>query len=281
MESVSHQLHSWKPFQLHQTLTAEGHPSKPYLFPTKKPCCSDRSTAPPTILDPDLSRLSLREENNLPSRPRDDTLFIQASSEGVHTSYMDLTPDVGDTASDPASDSATTQPAGGNEVSSSSSAPPPPPPPGPQPLPQQPTQAPSLYESQKRRDWNTFIQYLRGHKSPLTLQQCSGAHVIEFLIYLDQFGKTKVHVDSCPHFGKPISPEPCTCPLKQAWGSLDALISRLIAAYEESEGQPESNPFDARAVRMYLREVRESQTKARGILHERKKRNRLALTYGL
>ncbi|KAF3333238.1 hypothetical protein FCM35_KLT00929 [Carex littledalei] len=79
MESVSHQLHSWKPFQLHQTLTAEGHPSKPYLFPTKKPCRSDRSTAPPPIPDPaiDLSKLSLREENNLLSRPRDDPLFVQ------------------------------------------------------------------------------------------------------------------------------------------------------------------------------------------------------------
>ncbi|XP_078158306.1 LYR motif protein isoform X1 [Carex rostrata] len=79
MESVSHQLHSWKPFQLHQTLTAEGHPSKPYLFPTKKPCRSDRSTAPSAIPDPaiDLSRLSLRDENNLPSRPRDDPLFVQ------------------------------------------------------------------------------------------------------------------------------------------------------------------------------------------------------------
>ncbi|KAG2391538.1 Protein LIGHT-DEPENDENT SHORT HYPOCOTYLS 5 Protein ORGAN BOUNDARY 5 [Vigna angularis] len=52
--------------------------------------------------------------------------------------------------------------------------------------------APSRYESQKRRDWNTFLQYLRNHKPPLTLARCSGAHVIEFLKYLDQFGKTKV-----------------------------------------------------------------------------------------
>uniref|UniRef100_A0A6V7QS41 ALOG domain-containing protein n=1 Tax=Ananas comosus var. bracteatus TaxID=296719 RepID=A0A6V7QS41_ANACO len=122
-----------------------------------------------------------------------------------------------------------------------------------QPPPQQApaAQQPSRYESQKRRDWNTFLQYLRNHRPPLTLARCSGAHVIEFLKYLDQFGKTK-----------------------QAWGSLDALIGRLRAAYEENGGRPESNPFAARAVRIYLREVRESQAKARGIPYEKKKRKR-------
>ncbi|KAL3518024.1 hypothetical protein ACH5RR_020613 [Cinchona calisaya] len=137
---------------------------------------------------------------------------------------------------------------------------------------------PSRYESQKRRDWNTFLQYLKNHKPPLTLARCSGAHVIEFLKYLDQFGKTKVHVSGCPYFGHPNPPAPCQCPLKQAWGSLDALIGRLRAAYEENGGRPESNPFGARAVRIYLREVRESQAKARGIPYEKKKRKRPTVT---
>lgn len=133
---------------------------------------------------------------------------------------------------------------------------------------------PSRYESQKRRDWNTFLQYLKNHKPPLTLARCSGAHVIEFLKYLDQFGKTKVHNTGCPYFGHPNPPAPCACPLKQAWGSLDALIGRLRAAYEENGGRPESNPFGAKAVRIYLREVREGQAKARGIPYEKKKRKR-------
>ncbi|XVE58983.1 hypothetical protein DITRI_Ditri05aG0007500 [Diplodiscus trichospermus] len=132
----------------------------------------------------------------------------------------------------------------------------------------------SRYESQKRRDWNTFLQYLKNHKPPLTLARCSGAHVIEFLKYLDQFGKTKVHMTGCPYFGHPNPPAPCSCPLKQAWGSLDALIGRMRAAYEENGGRPESNPFGARAVRIYLREVREGQAKARGIPYEKKKRKR-------
>jgi len=132
----------------------------------------------------------------------------------------------------------------------------------------------SRYESQKRRDWNTFGQYLKNHRPPLALSKCSGAHVLEFLRYLDQFGKTKVHVPQCPFFGHPHPPAPCACPLRQAWGSLDALIGRLRAAYEEHGGKPESNPFGARAVRLYLREVRDLQSKARGIAYEKKKRKR-------
>ncbi|TYH50209.1 hypothetical protein ES332_D10G189900v1 [Gossypium tomentosum] len=132
----------------------------------------------------------------------------------------------------------------------------------------------SRYDNQKRRDWNTFGQYLRNHRPPLSLSRCSGAHVLEFLRYLDQFGKTKVHTPLCPFFGHPNPPAPCPCPLRQAWGSLDALIGRLRAAFEEHGGKPEANPFGARAVRLYLREVRDSQSKARGISYEKKKRKR-------
>ncbi|KAJ0975794.1 hypothetical protein J5N97_017759 [Dioscorea zingiberensis] len=133
---------------------------------------------------------------------------------------------------------------------------------------------PSRYESQKRRDWNTFGQYLKNHRPPLALSRCSGAHVLEFLRYLDQFGKTKVHNHGCPFFGHPHPPAPCPCPLRQAWGSLDALVGRLRAAFEENGGHPDANPFGARAVRLYLREVRDSQAKARGIAYEKKKRKR-------
>ncbi|XP_042473964.1 protein G1-like3 [Zingiber officinale] len=136
--------------------------------------------------------------------------------------------------------------------------------------------APSLsrYESQKRRDWITFGQYLANQRPPVAVAHCSSAHVLEFLRYLDQFGKTKVHVTGCPFFGLPCPPGPCPCPLRQAWGSLDALVGRLRAAFEENGGRPESNPFAARAIRLFLREVRDLQAKARGISYEKKKRKR-------
>ncbi|KAJ3676144.1 hypothetical protein LUZ60_003556 [Juncus effusus] len=67
IESVAHQLYAWRPFE-----------SKPYFFSTKKPCRSDRSTAPTEDLD--LSRLSLRdlrEETGLASgRAREDVLSV-------------------------------------------------------------------------------------------------------------------------------------------------------------------------------------------------------------
>ncbi|CAI0464787.1 unnamed protein product [Linum tenue] len=72
--------------------------------------------------------------------------------------------------------------------------------------------------------------------------------------------------------GLPNPPAPCPCPLRQAWGSLDALIGRLRAAYEEHGGRPESNPFGTRAVRIFLREVRDFQAKARGVSYEKKRK---------
>lgn len=146
----------------------------------------------------------------------------------------------------------------------------------PQPQPQpQPHPAPlSRYESQKRRDWNTFGQYLKNQRPPVSLSQCSCNHVLEFLRYLDQFGKTKVHLHGCVFFGQPDPPAPCTCPLRQAWGSLDALIGRLRAAYEEHGGSPATNPFGNGAIRVYLREVRECQAKARGIPYKKKKKKK-------
>ncbi|XP_059661418.1 protein LIGHT-DEPENDENT SHORT HYPOCOTYLS 10-like [Cornus florida] len=138
---------------------------------------------------------------------------------------------------------------------------------------QQPVQL-SRYESQKRRDWNTFGQYLKNQRPPVSMSQCNYNHVLDFLRYLDQFGKTKVHIQGCVFFGQPDPVRPCTCPLRQAWGSLDALIGRLRAAYEENGGLPETNPFASGAIRVYLREVRDSQAKARGIPYKKKKKKR-------
>ncbi|XP_060189071.1 protein LIGHT-DEPENDENT SHORT HYPOCOTYLS 7-like [Lycium barbarum] len=141
-----------------------------------------------------------------------------------------------------------------------------------QPTPPQPQL--SRYESQKRRDWNTFRQYLKNHKPPVPLSQCNYNHVLDFLRYLDQFGKTKVHLNGCAFFGQVEQVGPCTCPLRQAWGSLDALIGRLRAANEENGGLQETNPFANSAIRIYLREVRDSQAKARGISYKKKKKRR-------
>ncbi|CAD6226897.1 unnamed protein product [Miscanthus lutarioriparius] len=167
-----------------------------------------------------------------------------------------------------------------------------------------PPRRPSRYDSQKRRDWHTFTRYLAAHRPPLELCRCSGAHVLEFLRYLDRFGKTRVHAPLCAAYGgcggPAVAAAPCQCPLRQAWGSLDALVGRLRAAFEERHGargsgiwtssqsqQPAAdgrgvgvgdaeaaNPFAARAVRLYLRDIRDAQSRARGISYSRKKKKR-------
>ncbi|XP_010538562.1 PREDICTED: protein LIGHT-DEPENDENT SHORT HYPOCOTYLS 9-like [Tarenaya hassleriana] len=139
----------------------------------------------------------------------------------------------------------------------------------------------SRYESQKRRDWNTFLQYLKSQNPPVSTSRFDYSHVLSFLQYLDQFGKTKVHDQACVFFGQPNPPAPCTCPLRQAWGSLDALIGRLRAAYEEhGGGSPENNPFGNGAIRVHLREVREAQARARGITHRKKKKRKKMISCG-
>ncbi|KAF1887122.1 hypothetical protein Lal_00046360 [Lupinus albus] len=135
----------------------------------------------------------------------------------------------------------------------------------------------SRYESQKRRDWNTFGQYLKNQRPSVPLSQCNCNHVLDFLRYLDQFGKTKVHLLGCIFYGQPEPPAPCTCPLRQAWGSLDALIGRLRAAYEENGGSPETNPFASGSIRMspklrqevsLTRRKRRTQIQAREMMNQ-------------
>uniref|UniRef100_A0A0D3GX01 ALOG domain-containing protein n=1 Tax=Oryza barthii TaxID=65489 RepID=A0A0D3GX01_9ORYZ len=60
-----------------------------------------------------------------------------------------------------------------------------------------------------------------------------------------------------------------------------AASTRSSAAFEEHSGHPEANPFGARAVRLYLREVRNSQAKACDIAYEKKCRKRPATSCGL
>ncbi|XP_022142557.1 protein G1-like7 [Momordica charantia] len=126
----------------------------------------------------------------------------------------------------------------------------------------------SRYESQKRRDWNNFRQYLRNRWPALSLARCSGENVVEFLSYLDDFGQTKFHAAPCPNFGRrypTADPDGCPCPARQPWTSLDALIRRLRVAFEENGGNPATNPFNAVHVKVYLNGVKDSQDKSRGI----------------
>ncbi|GLT31117.1 hypothetical protein SLA2020_058780 [Shorea laevis] len=93
----------------------------------------------------------------------------------------------------------------------------------------------SRYDSQKRRDWNSFGLYLKNRRPQVPLSLCNYNHVLDFLRSLDQFGKTKVQLQGCMLYGPPEPLPFCICLLRQAWGSLDSLIERLRAAYEENQ----------------------------------------------
>ncbi|KAG0468057.1 hypothetical protein HPP92_017385 [Vanilla planifolia] len=137
----------------------------------------------------------------------------------------------------------------------------------------QPQQQLSRYESQKRRDWNSFLRYLQEKRQPLGgAELCSGAHVIDFLRYLDQFGKTKVHSNGCVFYGHPSPTGPCPCPLRQAWGSLDALTGRLRAAYEESGGARRRTPSLPAPSETTSAKSASRRPGARGISYKKKKR---------
>lgn len=90
--------------------------------------------------------------------------------------------------------------------------------------------------------------------------QFNHTHVLSFHDYLNQFRKNKVHHQACAFFGQPDPPSPCTCPLKQAWESLDTLFRRRRATYEEhGGGSSDSNPFGNGSIRIHLREEKEKE----------------------
>ncbi|KAL0928669.1 hypothetical protein M5K25_000579 [Dendrobium thyrsiflorum] len=72
LEACTLQLHAWKPFQI-QAQPVD--PPNPYTFRSKKPCRSDRSTAPPlTAEGVEFFRLSLLDDPT-PPKSREDRGF--------------------------------------------------------------------------------------------------------------------------------------------------------------------------------------------------------------
>ncbi|CAI0384323.1 unnamed protein product [Linum tenue] len=133
------------------------------------------------------------------------------------------------------------------------------------------------YESQKKRDWGTFLFYyskILKHPASSSVPLCTGADVIAYMKHMDQFGKTKVHIAGCANYGSQEKGTSCDCPLKQAWGSQDSLIGRLRAACEECGVDPKANPFASKEVRFYLKGMKEEQDKARGTSFMKKRKRK-------
>lgn len=106
-------------------------------------------------------------------------------------------------------------------------------------------------DSQKRQYYNTFLQKLKNHKPTLSLARCNDTtwlsswstwtSLIQWNAQINSrilsIGNIKCVDDKeCLYFDHQNPPAQCACPLKQAWGSLYALIGWLKATYDGNGG---------------------------------------------
>ena len=125
------------------------------------------------------------------------------------------------------------------------------------------------YEKQKSKlqsDLESFLASLPFSKSPL---ECTPNDIARFLVWKDQWGKTKVHRPSCPLFGSK-SPEQCRCPTRLAAGTVDNMIGKLRSLFidlgrggEWNELLGIGNPASHKSIKQYLKLVQEEQAMAR------------------
>ena len=128
--------------------------------------------------------------------------------------------------------------------------------------------ASTRYTKQKSALECELEQFLGGWASQKTLASALPGDVIEFLVWKDHAGRTKVHKSECQVL---VSPDTgCTCPKRLAHGTMDSLIGKLRAIFVEKGRVSEwhallgvGNPAVCRSVRAYLSDVREEQLKAR------------------
>ena len=93
--------------------------------------------------------------------------------------------------------------------------------------------------------------------------------VVDFLIWKDNFGKTKVHQQRCLFSGQRFNTQ-CSCPKRLAYGTIDSLIGKLRSIFclyghcsDESPIPGSGNPAASKVVKDYLSMVREEQLRAR------------------
>ena len=89
-----------------------------------------------------------------------------------------------------------------------------------------------------------------------------------FLVWKDQKGKTKVHNTSCQFYARKGS-FPCPCPKHLAFGTVDSLIGKLRAIFNESGRRGEwdprlllGNPATDLSLKQYLKCVTAEQLQA-------------------
>lgn len=121
--------------------------------------------------------------------------------------------------------------------------------------------------SHLQRQLESFLASLPSSKSLLS---ATPDDLIRFLIWRDQFGKTVIHHDHCPHFATSLRQTTCHCSRRLAAATVDNNIAKLRTIFLSatrsdtlSMGLASSNPAAHPSVKRYLTSVREEQAKAR------------------
>ena len=87
---------------------------------------------------------------------------------------------------------------------------------------------------------------------PKCVSSCTSDDIIKFLISREKTGRTVVHSQSRPRVG-------CHCPSRLASGSVDSLLGKLRAIFNNSGRSRDSNPVAHPRVKEYLKFIREEK----------------------
>lgn len=125
------------------------------------------------------------------------------------------------------------------------------------------------YEKQKNSLQVELEDFLSAPSIRKSIMEATPNDITRFLVWKDRKGKTKVHVPACCFFGSK-TPGHCPCPTRLAAGTVDTIIGKLrsifidlgrVGDWREAFGS--GNPATDKAVRQYLRLIREEQAVAR------------------
>ncbi|XP_053390389.1 uncharacterized protein LOC128553283 [Mercenaria mercenaria] len=123
--------------------------------------------------------------------------------------------------------------------------------------------------AKRKRLAASLADFLSNLPTPLTLCSCSPEDIRKFLVWKDEFGKTKIHTASCLYIGSSDSRVNCACPLRLAAGTVEGVINLLCRIFEDhgfgrfwDSMTMQGYPVCSQIVKEYLTRIREEQAKA-------------------
>ena len=108
------------------------------------------------------------------------------------------------------------------------------------------------YQRQKSPLSRELLNFLASLSPPRDVSSCTSEEIVKFLISKDKSGKTVLHSRSC-------SEVHCNCPTRLAAGSVDSLLGKLRAIFNNLGRLHDSNPVAYTRVKEYFKFIREEQ----------------------